>query len=111
MMNRVVILYATAPDLETAKTLAHALIEERAAACVNIIPGMTSFYRWKDAVEEASETVMIVKTSATSATAARDLICSLHPYETPAILALNVDESASSAPFLQWIEAQTGAPE
>lgn len=111
MMNRVVILYATAPDLDTAQTLARALIEERAAACVNIIPGMTSFYRWKDAVEEASETVMIVKTSATSATAARDLICSLHPYETPAILALNVDESASSAPFLQWIEAQTGAPE
>lgn len=102
-MTAVTFLYSTAPDEDTAEAIARALVESGAAACVNIIPGMTSIYRWEGRVETAAECVLIVKTDTARALRARTLILERHPYETPAIAALAIDEAASSGPFVEWI--------
>jgi periplasmic divalent cation tolerance protein len=102
-MSDVVFLYSTAPDEATAIRLARALVEKREAACVNLIPGMTSVYRWKEAVETAGEFVLIVKTTADAALRARATIVALHPYETPCVVALPASAGASHQPFLDWI--------
>jgi len=104
------LLYATAPDAATAEAIAGALIEARLAACVNILRGMHSVYRWEGRVETAEEVVLVVKTTADAAPAARDLILERHPYDEPAVLALPVDRSASSKAFCDWIAGETGDP-
>lgn len=103
-----VFLYSTAPDRETAKAIARALVHSAAAACVNIIPGMTSVYRWRERIEESDEVVLIVKTTAAKAAAARHLILAHHPYETPAVAAIAIDEGRSHRPFLDWISDACG---
>ncbi|MCA8889079.1 MAG: divalent-cation tolerance protein CutA [Parvularculaceae bacterium] len=106
-MSDCVILYVTAPDTPTANTLARALIDDRAAACVNVLPGVTSHFVWDGAAQCAEETVMIVKTTTKAAGRARQLIAELHPYDTPAIIALPVDRNRSSGAYLGWISLQT----
>ena len=106
-MPEIRLLYATAPDEETARRIARALVEDRLAACVNLFPQMRSVYRWEGSVESASETAMIVKTTASAADRARDRILNLHPYDEPAVIALEVDGVRSSIPFLEWIARET----
>lgn len=107
MPEPVQLLYVTAPDAETGERIGRALVEERLAACVNILPGMRSVYRWEGAMEAAEEAVMIVKTTERRAAAARDRILALHPYGEPCVLALPVAQAASAAGFLDWIAAET----
>lgn len=102
-MDAITFLYSTAPDETVATAIAEALVETGAAACVNIIPAMRSVYRWKGKIESADETVLIVKTTAAAARRAIDLIRERHPYETPAIVSLAVDESLSSKEYCGWI--------
>ncbi|MEQ8936100.1 MAG: divalent-cation tolerance protein CutA [Amphiplicatus sp.] len=108
-MSRIMFLYATAPDAATARKIGEALVEARLAACVNVLGTATSIYRWEGAVETAEETAFIVKTTQTAAGAARELILKLHPYETPAIAAINIDETGSNSGFLAWIRAESDA--
>jgi periplasmic divalent cation tolerance protein len=103
-MTEILILYATAPDEGVAAALAEALVDARAAACVNIIPGMTSVYRWEGRIETAAEAVMIIKTTTALARRAREIVEHGHPYENPAILAVPVDEARSSIAFCDWIK-------
>ncbi|GAB4520224.1 MAG: divalent-cation tolerance protein CutA [Amphiplicatus sp.] len=111
-MTSIIFLYATAPDVDTARKLAAALVEKKLAACVNILGGSTSIYRWRGAVETAEEATLIVKTHECAASAARDLILRLHPYETPCVAALRVDPDASNPAFLEWIRMEArGSPE
>ena len=105
-MADVTLLYSTAPDVETAQKIADTLVTEKLAACVNILAPMTSVYEWDGALEHAGETPMIVKTANSSA--AKDRIIALHPYDCPCVIALNIDEAASSAPFLEWVRAAAG---
>jgi periplasmic divalent cation tolerance protein len=95
----------TAPDEGVAATLARALVEERLAACVNLIPGARSIYRWEGALQDDSEVVLIIKShrNRTQALAAR--INDLHPYELPEVLVLPV--SGGSVPYLEWIATET----
>lgn len=102
-MTAVTFLYSTAPDEETAEAIARLLVESGGAACVNIIRGMKSVYRWEGRLETAEECVLIVKTTADRAAGARALILGRHPYETPAIAALPIDEETSFGPFIDWI--------
>lgn len=104
----VVFLYATAPDRDVAGRIAQALVRERHAACVNIIPGMTSVYRWNDEVETADEFVLIVKTTGAGAQSAKDLIRQLHPYETPAVIAFAALENGTDAAYAAWLGACVG---
>ncbi|MEZ5897558.1 MAG: divalent-cation tolerance protein CutA [Parvularculaceae bacterium] len=106
-MSEFVILYVTAPDTPTANTLARALIDDHAAACVNVLPGVTSHFAWDGATQCAEETVMFVKTTVKTASRARQLIAELHPYDTPAIIALPIDRNRSSGAYLDWISLQT----
>lgn len=101
----VVMIYTTFATVADAAAVGRRLVEERLAACVNILPAMHAIYRWKDAVEEADEAVMLVKTKAATAEAAAARIEKLHPYETPAVLVLPV--AGGSAPYLAWIAAET----
>lgn len=108
-MAEISFLYVTAPDETAAAKLADGLIEARLAACVNIIPGMRSVYRWEGRVESANELVLIVKTTRAEAQAACDLVRRLHPYETPAIVAFEAAKAGSNPAFLSWIDEATRA--
>jgi periplasmic divalent cation tolerance protein len=108
-MERAVFVYTTFPSVVEAEKAGHALVETRLAACVNILPGMISVYRWQGAVERAEEAVMIVKTRATLAEAVRGSVKATHPYDTPAILVLPV-ESVDDR-YFDWILDSTALAE
>ncbi len=108
-MDNVTLLYSTAPDEKAADEIATALVAEGAAACVNIVPGMRSVYRWEGKVETANEVMLFVKTTAASAGRAGAIIRRLHPYDVPAITALTVDENRSSDEFCDWVRNSCAA--
>ena len=105
-MERAVFVYTTFPSVVEAEKAGNALVGARLAACVNILPGMISVYRWQGAVERAEEAVMIVKTRASLAEAVRASVKATHPYDTPAIVVLPV-ESVDER-YFAWILAETG---
>ena len=107
-MERAVFVYTTFPSVVEAEKAGSALVGARLAACVNILPGMISVFRWQGAVERAEEAVMIVKTRASLAEAVRASVKATHPYDTPAIVVLPV-ESVDER-YFAWILAAT-APE
>jgi periplasmic divalent cation tolerance protein len=106
-MSDIVLLYTTWPDALTAETAAAEALAERLAACANVLAPMRSIYRWKGAIEEASETPMILKTTRARALALKDFLVAKHPYETPAVVVLDTHAAASHGPFLDWIAAET----
>ena len=106
--NAAVLIYTTFPSLEDAKRIGRALVEARHAACVNILPQMTSLYIWEGRVQEDGETAMIVKTTQRGSAQALAEIKRLHPYSVPARLVLPVIGGGED--FLNWISAQC-APE
>jgi periplasmic divalent cation tolerance protein len=99
-----VLLYTTWPDAETARAVARDAVESGRAACVNVLAPHLSVYRWKGATEEAGEVAALFKCAADRATALRDWIAERHPYDLPAIVALDAG-AASSAAYLAWIVA------
>lgn len=88
---------------DAADALASALVERRLAACVNVLPGLRSVYRWNDAVERADESLLIAKTTTAGYAALEAAIVALHPYELPEVLA--VDIAAGLPAYLQWLAA------
>ena len=104
-MERAVLVYTTYPSIVEAETAGRALVERRLCACVNILPGMISHYRWQGAVERAEEVVMIVKTRASLFEQVRTAVKQMHSYSTPAILVIPV-ESIDNA-YLDWLLAET----
>ena len=105
-MSKVKLLISTVDKQSTAESLAHSLIEEGVAACVNILPQITSVYRWKGSVETDQEHLMIIKTSADTVEETISLIEKLHPYDVPEII--GVDITAGSKPYLDWVIGETG---
>ncbi|MCB2112636.1 MAG: divalent-cation tolerance protein CutA [Parvularculaceae bacterium] len=103
-MNEIIIFYAVAPDESAAQTLAARLVATDAAACVNILPGVRSIYRWRGAVEQADEVAMIIKTASARADQVKSFVLAAHPHENPALLALPVDRVRSSEKFCAWID-------
>jgi periplasmic divalent cation tolerance protein len=99
------IAFITAPDPETAVRLARTLVEERLAACVNVVPGIRSVYRYQGALHEDAETLLIVKTRAERAAALEARVRTLHPYELPEVLRLAA--AGGSAPYLSWVLEET----
>ena len=100
----VVFLYATAPDAETAASLARTLVEERLIVCGNVLPGVRSVYRWQGAVTEEAEAVLVCKTTAGNADAAAARLAELHPYDVPAVT--QFDASGGWPPFLAWVAGE-----
>ena len=94
----------TVESKEDGIRIARQLVEQRLAACVQVIGPMTSIYRWQGAVQEAEEFLCIAKTRQGSFEAVRDAIGAIHPYEVPEIVAMPI--SAGSAGYLQWLDEE-----
>ena len=97
--------YITAGSRDGAVRIGRALVEERLAACANVIDGMTSIYRWQGEIEEDAEAVLILKTRAELVDRLVERVKSLHDYDCPCVVALTVD--GGNPAFLDWIEAET----
>jgi periplasmic divalent cation tolerance protein len=104
-MDRAVLVYTTWPSAADAEAAGRALVERRLAACVNILPGMISHYRWDGKVERAEEAVMLIKTRASLADAVSDAVKELHSYDTPAIMVLPLESVEKG--YLGWLLAAT----
>ncbi len=105
MVNFIDVLI-TCPDRKTADAIAHACVAERLAACANIGGPISSVYRWKGAVEEAEEIALFVKTRAALFEKLATRVKSLHPYETPCIVATELAQLDSA--YAAWLDAETG---
>lgn len=92
-----------------ARDLARTLVEEGLAACVNVLPGVTSFYVWEGVLAEDHETTLVIKVAADKVPALSARIKALHSYDLPEIVALDVDMAASDADYVRWV--QGGSPE
>lgn len=99
--DQVLLLITNLPDRDSAQRMAHSLIENRAAACVNILAECSSVYRWQDKIESASEVPLLIKTTRAAYPRVEELIRSQHPYELPEIVAVSV--VAGLPAYLQWV--------
>jgi len=106
-MDQIIVMLTNVPDAPTAEALAHALVEARLAACVNILPGVRSIYRWQDKIENAEEITLVIKTTQPRYRAAEATIRTMHPYELPEVIALPV--TAGLPAYLHWVIAETRA--
>jgi periplasmic divalent cation tolerance protein len=97
------IVLSTCADREEAERIAHRLVEQHLAACVNILPGVQSIYRWQGAVESATEVLLLIKTSSARSQDVQSTIASLHSYEVPEFLILPV--LGGSEAYLAWLGA------
>lgn len=104
MTDKIVVL-CTCGSAEEAERISSGLIEARVAACVNLVPGLTSVYRWKDAIERSPEWLLIIKSRRELFPQLRAEIERLHSYEVPEIIALPVVEGAEA--YLAWIDKET----
>jgi periplasmic divalent cation tolerance protein len=104
-MTAALVVLVTTPTAERAVEIARALVEERLAACGNVVPGVRSIYRWEGRVQDDAEVLLVLKTTRARLEALRDRVIALHPYEVPEVIALAVD--AGSEPYLAWIAAET----
>ena len=109
MSEPVHVVLVTAPDAEVGARIARALVAEGLAACVNLVPGVRSIYRWQGAVHDDAEVLLIAKTRAALVSALGDRVRALHPYELPEVIALPV--ATGSEPYLEWLRsaAEAGA--
>jgi periplasmic divalent cation tolerance protein len=96
---------STAPDLATARTIARTLVEKRVAACVNVLPGATSIYRWKGALEEASEVLLVIKSTGPRLAELERELLAAHPYETPELVA--IDPAHVERNYARWLLDET----
>jgi periplasmic divalent cation tolerance protein len=104
------IVMATAPDQETARVIATALVEKRIAACVNILPGLRSIYRWEGEIQDNGEVMMVIKTKEDRFDP--DLVTcikELHPFQVPEIIALPIKMGEKA--YLDWIISETAKPD
>ena len=102
----VMFVYVTTGDADEAKRLGRQVVEEQLAACANILPGVTSIFRWEGKVDEASEALLILKTTEARLEQLIQRVKTLHSYELPCIEALPVVEG--NRDFLEWIVRETG---
>ena len=105
---RVVVVLVTCPTRRIAQRLAEALVRRRAAACVNLLPGIHSIFWWEGKIDRAREVLLLVKTTPAHVARLTRLVRSLHPYKVPEVMALPV--TAGYAPYLRWVKASVSRP-
>jgi len=96
------------PDADSARQIARQLVEQRLAACVNILPACASVYRWNDAIESAAEVPLLIKTTLARYPALQAALTELHPYELPEIIAVPLHEGLPA--YLAWVDTETAEP-
>ncbi len=97
-------MLSTASSPEEAERLARSLLDARLAACVNLVPGVRRLYRWRGAVEDSSETLLLIKTSRALFPRLSAALAELHSYEVPEVLALSV--AGVAEPYLSWLASE-----
>lgn len=102
-----VIILSTYPADQDPAPFARALVDEQLAACVNVLPPMQSIYRWLGKVEQAAEHQLLIKTRADRVDALEARLASLHPYEVPELLVLQVARGGES--YLRWVDESVGS--
>jgi periplasmic divalent cation tolerance protein len=106
-MTGSIVLLCTCPNEAEARRIAEALVQSRLAACVNLLGGMQSIYRWEGELETAKEVLLLIKSTAERWDELRARITELHSYDIPEIIALPI--SAGSDKYLNWIQRETSA--
>ena len=101
MSDHVVVL-STVARAKDAERIGRELVERGLAACVNVVPGLVSIYRWQGQVETQEERLLVIKTRGERFEALREALVALHPYEVPEVLALPI--AAGHAPYLAWLD-------
>ncbi len=104
-MERAVFVYTTYPSIVEAEQAGRALVERRLCACVNILPGMVSYYWWQGAIKRGDEAVMIIKTRTSLAEAVRVAVKEMHSYTMPAVLVIPIE--SVDPDYHAWIIAET----
>jgi periplasmic divalent cation tolerance protein len=107
IMDEILLVITNLPDRESAQRIAHSLIENHAAACVNILADCTSVYHWQGKIESANEVPLLIKTTRSAYARVEELIRSQHPYELPEIIAVSVASGFPS--YLQWVVKETSS--
>ena len=103
--RRVMVLLVTTANRREAMRIAASVVEKRLAACGNVIPSVTSIFRWKGRVQKSGETLLIMKTTARRYPALERLIRSMHSYEVPEIIGLTVEKGLH--PYVEWVHKET----
>lgn len=103
MPHHAELILCTCPDRDTSEHIAQKLVEGRLAACVNILPGLTSVYTWQDRLESAEEYLLLIKSTRDCYPAIEQAIRELHPYDLPEIIALPIAQGLPG--YLNWIDA------
>ena len=99
------LILSTCPDAATAQIIADQLVDRQLAACVNILPGLTSVYQWQGKRESAQEHLLLIKTTNEAYQKLEQTISELHPYELPEVIAVPIERGLDG--YLQWIDQQT----
>ena len=105
--TKYIVVFCTAPDMDIADRIGRELVKDEMAACVNIIKGVSSIYKWKGEICRESEVLLIIKTVESLYFALEAKIKSLHPYEVPEIISLPI--SAGLVDYLKWISSEVTA--
>lgn len=100
-----VLALSTAPDAEQAERLARALVEERLIACANLVPGLTSVYRWRGAVQADPEVLLVIKTRRSLVPRLKERLSQLHPYEVPELVVTPLLDGLD--PYCRWVREST----
>ena len=103
MPNHYQIILCSCPDKDSAEEIAHSLVNARLAACVNIVPGVTSVYLWHETIESAQEHLLLIKACQSNYQDIESLIKQLHAYELPEIIAVSIENG--SPEYLRWIDS------
>jgi periplasmic divalent cation tolerance protein len=103
-MTDKIVVFSACSTLEEARRIARKLIEEQLAACVNVVPGVLSLYRWKGAIEEATEYLLVIKSSRDLFDRLRLELEKAHTYEVPEVVAVSLVDGAPN--YLNWLESE-----
>lgn len=103
--EEVVLAVSTAPDAQVAERIARVLLHERLIACANLLPGVTSLYRWQGEVQRDAEVVMLLKTRRSRVEALGTRLAELHPYEVPELIAVTLEAGLPS--YLAWVRDES----
>lgn len=103
-MEQVLLVMTNFPDSASAQTLAHALVQAKLAACVNLLPGVQSIYRWQGKIEQAQEITLTIKTTQARYHQVEQAILAAHPYDLPEVIALPL---MGHAAYLHWVSQET----
>lgn len=100
-----VLALSTAPDAETAARIGRALVDERLIACANLVPGLTSIYRWQGEVQQEGEVLLLMKTRRSLVRRLKERLPQLHPYQVPELVVTEVTDGLE--PYCRWVRDET----